>query len=226
MSDMFANYENLSSTYVPNNQKKELVKQEIFNQDIPKKEYDMNGNFIGYSFAYGDTVEIEYFLDKTVCVEEDAIIYERHDEKPDSTVEGYKGQKAYNTYDLNCWICESLDQSIYNWKKLDKFVVPENGKKSIHVKSNHIFTNSTAKVTISNFRYEEVYSASIELSPNESSAFSIVIDKELSTKLLKGIYNCLVEVFNENNLYVDSSFKLFVNTSTRNIIKGECNEYI
>ena len=117
-------------------------------------------------------------------------------------------------------------KNIYNWKKLDKFVIPENGKKPIHVRSNHIFTNSTAKVTISNFRYEEVYSASIELSPNESSAFSIVIDKELSAKLLKGIYNCLVEVFNEDNLYVDSSFKLFVNTSTRNIIKGDCNEYI
>ena len=33
MSDMFTNYENLSSTYVPDNRHKEIEKQEILNYE-------------------------------------------------------------------------------------------------------------------------------------------------------------------------------------------------
>ena len=48
MSNMFTNYENLDSTYVPNNRNKEVQKQCILNYELPKEIYDSNKQIIGY----------------------------------------------------------------------------------------------------------------------------------------------------------------------------------
>jgi hypothetical protein len=202
---MFSNYENLSSTYVPNNQKKEFVQQEVYNPNVPKKEYDIKGNFIGYSFCYGDTLEIPYSVNKTILVESDSLIYEISGGAPSTDTVGIKGQKAYNTADLRCWVCTSLDSSIYQWKELSKFVYPRNGTKRIALASEYYDENKQVKFTIYSFRHEELYSTTYS-----SGTFDIVIDKELSEKLLKGIYYCSVEIFNENSSYVDSTFLLIV----------------
>ena len=211
MSNMFDNYENLSSTYVPNNQRKIFEEQEIFNQDIPKKEYDVYGRSIGYSFSQGDTVNIPYSINKTIYVEEDSLIYKYDGAGPSSDTPGYKGQKAYNTKTLECWVCSSLDSSIYDWTKLDKFIYPKNGTKKIILKSNKYSFIDKIRFKIFNFRWEEIYSK--EFLPEED--FSINIDKELSNKLVNGIYNCSVEFYNNNDYYIDGTFILIIKNSVQ-----------
>lgn len=224
MSDMFANYENLSNTYVPNNQKKEFIRQEVFDQNLPKKEYNIYGDFIGYSFNYGDTVVIHYSINKTVFVEDNAIVYTEAGECPNDSTTGIKGQKAYNTVDLKCWICTSLDSSIYEWKEICNFIFPKKGTQEITLFSKYNNknlqdeNNISIKFTIRNFRYEILYS-NIYSSDGD---IDIIIDKELSAILLKGIYYCSVEIFNENISYIDSTFLLIVKTDVKDIhVLGE-----
>lgn len=211
---IFDNYENLSSTYVPNNQKKIFEEQKIFDQDVPKKEYDTYGRFIGYSFSYGDTVRIPYFINKVIYVEEDAIIYELEGGEPTEDTVGYKGQKAYNIKTVESWVCESLDSSIYSWKKLNNFTYPENGTKKVTLESNKYSDVDKIKFNIYNFRWEEVYSK--EFLPSQD--FNIFIDKELSDKLVSGIYNCSVDFYTNNSFYTDGTFVLIVKNSVQDTV--------
>ena len=212
MSNMFENYENLSNTYVPNNQRKVFEEQEIFDQSTPKKEYDINGNFIGYSFSYGDTLQIPYSINKTIQVEGDAIIYNEYGQSPSTSTPGVQGQKAYNIADIKCWVCESLDSSIYIWKQLNNFTYPKNGTKKVTIKSDHFYNNNSIEFIIYDFRWEKIYSKTYSSSEN----FSINIDNELSKKLLPGLYNCSVSFSSDNYSYIDGTFVLIVKNSVQN----------
>lgn len=130
MSKMFDSYNNLSTSYIPNNQKiTDTFNRIEFNNKEPRKEFSNDGLFIGYSWNYGDTVEIPYSIYKTIPVEDNAIIYYESGKGPSKDTVGLLNQKAYNIVDLKLWICKTLDQSIYNWVEQDKFTYPTHGKK-------------------------------------------------------------------------------------------------
>ena len=134
---MFDNYNNLSTSYIPNNQNiTDTFNRIEFNNKEPRKEFSNDGLFIGYSWNYGDTVEIPYSIYKTIPVEDNAIIYYESGKGPSKDTVGLFNQKAYNIVDLKLWICKTLDQSIYNWVEQDKFTYPTHGKKMVTLNSD------------------------------------------------------------------------------------------
>lgn len=223
MSDMFTNYENLSSTYVPDNRYKKIEKQLILDYKLPKEIYDDNNELIGFTWGYGDVVTIRYNANRPIYVENNAIIYGASDMPSNNTV-GIRGQKAYNFDTRQCWICESLDTNIYNWVELPELIFPENGSEKIYIQPPYDLHRMKAIVSIKNFRHEEIYSK--EYDKLQDGALSIDIDKELSSKLIQGIYYLYVILKNEleDNQRVDRKYKLIVTDSTKDIV-GE-DEYV
>lgn len=213
---IFDNYENLSSTYVPNNQKEVLERQNIFIPSIPRKEFDAFGNFLGYSWSYGDTLSFNILLSKTIKVEENALIYETENEGPDSSTIGIKGQRAYNTVDIKSWTCETLDQTIYNWVEDKVFKYPKlAGTKEINLETFKDIYSKKVLFTIKNFREETIYSKEMVVA-NKEIEIEINIDKELSNKLLQGIYYAYITVFDNDNNDNCLKFLILIKDSNSN----------
>ena len=62
---MFDNYPSPEG-YIPNNIVKRLPEQEEPADELPRKEYNIEGKFIGYSWRHGDTLGIPYTLDEYI----------------------------------------------------------------------------------------------------------------------------------------------------------------
>ncbi|MBO7211316.1 MAG: hypothetical protein J6V44_09990 [Methanobrevibacter sp.] len=214
MSNMFTNYENLDSSYVPNNINKKIEKQLMLDDEIPKVKYDKFKQIVGYSWSYGDTFSIKYTVARSVYVEENAIIY-YNDEHPGSSTVGIYGQKAYNLKTRQSWVCMSLDSSSYNWVELIPFTFPANGTNKVYVEPDFDYSDMTAKVIIENFRHEEIYSTSGSVS---KGYMTIDIDKELSEKLIQGIYYCYIILSNSEKEIVDKKYTFTVKDKTNDIL--------
>ena len=207
MSKMFDNYNNLSTSYIPNNQKiTDTFNRIEFNNEEPRKEFSNDGLFIGYSWNYGDTVEIPYSIYKTIAVEDNAIIYYESGEGPSKDTAGLLNQKAYNVADLKLWICETLDQSIYNWVEQNKFTHPTTGKKMVTLNSDIDMSDKSIEVNICNFRKEVIYTETF----SGKTTIKVNIDKDLSKKLLKGIYYITFYIVGEDYKSLDESLFILV----------------
>ena len=55
---MFTNYENIPASYIPCNLKESIACKEPYIN--PMEEYNAKGEFIGYSWMYGDNVVLEF----------------------------------------------------------------------------------------------------------------------------------------------------------------------
>lgn len=191
---LFTNYDNLRENYIPNNRIVKIPRRRIvISDEFPHKEYNLCGEFIGFSWNYGDTPTLTLSVNPQVFVESDAIIYTAEGEAPTSSTEGTLGQKAYNTYDFKVWVCTTLDKDVYTWELQDIFTVPkqvfEEGKK-ITLQVFHNLEMANISVTIYNFRWESILSYTL----NGSDIVDIHIDADTSSKLLKGIYYCSLKV--------------------------------
>ena len=211
MSKMFDNYNNLSTSYIPNNQKiTDTFNRIEFNNKEPRKEFSNDGLFIGYSWNYGDTVEIPYSIYKTIPVEDNAIIYYESEKGPSKDTVGLLNQKAYNIVDLKLWICKTLDQSIYNWVEQDKFTYPTHGKKMVTLNSDIDMSDKSIEVNICNFRKEVIYTETF----SGQTSVKVNIDKDLSKKLLKGIYYITFSIVGENYKNLDESLFILIKDET------------
>jgi len=201
---MFDSYNNLREHYIPSNVDVSLpIQRKTYESGFPHVELDRWGNPNGYSWQYGETGEIEFPLNKVVYVEENAIVYTERGEHPTTATEGTYGQRAYNTVDLKTWVCKTLDKNIYVWEEMVGFSYPKNGVKEIHLGAlNHPVT---AVIQIYNFREELIYSKSMETADKAI----LIIDEELSKKLLKGTYSCSVTVI-DNSIKKITECKLVV----------------
>lgn len=184
----------------------EFENNTTLNLDLPRKEYDITGKFIGYSWSYGETLVIPYSVDKVIYVEEDALVFDASGASPSTSTVGTFGQKAYNTADRKSWVCRTLDNAEYAWEEQAEFTYPLNGNKKIVLVLDQDIDNISIGFSISNFRREEVYSV---IYSNAREA-SLVIDSELSNKLISGIYYCTVTILGASDKRVDSEFVLLV----------------
>ena len=209
MQNMFTNYEDLSSVYVPNNEKAELENNKVINLSLPKKEYDHSGKFVGYSWNYGETLTIPYSANKVIYVEEDALVYDISGVSPSISTIGTFGQKAYNTADRKSWVCKTLDSSKYIWEEQDEFTYPENGKKPISIKFIQDVSDKFIEFSINNFRRENIYSITIPC----AQEVPLIIDRDLSNKLIDGIYYCTLAIIGASDKYVDSEFIILIKSN-------------
>lgn len=213
MRDMFDSYSNLSDIYVPDNITNRQDTFVRFSNSEINKEYNIKGDFVGYSWNYGDTVSLGISMSKRIMVEEDAIIYEESGQHPDSSTIGIKGQRAYNTKEIRSWTCETLDQTVYNWAEDIEFRYPEFGNKEICLETFENDNEKKVLFEIKNFRKENVYSSEIPY----SNLLRVDITKEIAEILLKGVYGFYFTLVGEDSSNMFMMFSVTIKDSNNNI---------
>lgn len=196
---MFSNYDDLQDNYTPNNiqpvpQPPCLSNLDPFSINKPFEERNEKGELIGYWWNYGDTVNLEFHVEGNVIIEDDAILYTAYNDGPSISTVGKIGQKAYNVVELKSWTCTLIrNTSIkeYVWTLDTQFENPAVGDRNIYIGVGDYIKDKQVTVKLYNFRMEEV--AMQTFAGNPDITFSI--DKELSSKLVKGNYYCTFTVW-------------------------------
>lgn len=157
----------------------------------PTKEYLVEKEKPIFSWAYKDTVKLEFKLTGKISVDSNSIIYTVSGETPTSQTVGEVNQKAFNIADLKSWTCTFTEIDNYTWEQDETFVYPSSGDRLIYVTASNYLLGRLAEVTIYNFRYEKIYSWEIEATP----LITIPVDSETSEKVFKpGVYYCGLQV--------------------------------
>ena len=206
---IISNYENLNPNYHPNNMiEYQCRTREEFQHKLPFKDYDIRGDLIGYSWNYGDTLELTFNVNPIILVEKDAIIYTEENEAPTNETVGRLNQMAYNTYDFKCWRCRTLDQTTYVWELLPSFTFPKGLKdgKEIRLQLYKDIEDYKGTLTILNFRWEAVTSFDII----GDNTVTVEITPEISKKLVKGFYYAEIELTDEKSVIKNYTKPLIV----------------
>ena len=186
---MFTNYETKCIADKPDNvHDNPAYTYDIVNTDIPKKMYDVNNKFKGYSWKYGDIFTLVLDVNKPIKVNRESIIYTVSGQVPGIWTRGHKGQQAYNTMDNKSWTCVGLSNGYYIWILDDHITYDSNGTKEIIF--NRDMTDKTLKVTIYNFRWEPIKT----FSTINSNTICIDINESISQELKSGLYTCTIAV--------------------------------
>ena len=197
---LFSNYEHLNVDYYPNNLIRKMPLPQVqYQYKLPRKEFNLSGKFVGYSWDCGDTLTLDIDINPIVKVASDALIYTQHDESPTSDTQGHLGQMAYNTYDLKCWCCISQnDQSVFVWEEEDVDTIPivcgEKGTEDIRLQVYKDISNYIGKAILCNFRYEPI----MDFDVVGADTISIEITEEITAKLVRGIYYLYFDLGNTN----------------------------
>lgn len=190
-SNQFDNYDNP-------NLSDDNVYVEI-NTTLPRKEYNVKGKFVGYSWVYGDTLQLNFSVNKKIYVNDDSLIYTSTGDAPGRNTVGTVYQKAYNTVDLKSWTCignELVDDNIvYLWEQDKVLTYIGNGNKVIYLTPD--MSDKSVKIEITNFRKEVVHTAIFE----HTNDVILDIDTELSNKLLSSVYYCNAYLVTDESQY-------------------------
>ena len=162
----------------------------------PYEEYDAKGDLVGYSWYQGETLNLEFNIDGEVVVEADAIIYTAHNDAPTVGTKGYVGQRAYNVVDFKSWTCVVTDDEHgYVWEQDAEFDHDRaDAEKSIYVSAKDYLSDKKLEFKILNFRFETVHSEEFD----GCTRLIVPITKDLSNKLVKGIYYSTLTVFTDS----------------------------
>ena len=198
---MFLNYQNIANNYTPNNLVcsfpvgKSYTKLNPLKATKPYEEYDFAGNLIGYSWYYGETLNLDFTIDGEITVESDAIVFVNNGEFPDVSTKAYVNQRAYNIADFKSWTCINVvDNTYYIWEEDAEFEYDETSSTSIYVPAQYYLEDKFVQLTIYNFRLEPIYQESTKA----GTSVLFEIDPELSKRLTKGLYYCSLDVYNED----------------------------
>lgn len=201
---MFLNYHNIADNYVPNNlinafpTKIAPSKLNPIEASKPYEEYNTKGELTGYFWRYGETLNLEFNIDGEITIDSDALVFKNHGVVPTENTIGKVGQRAYNILDLKSFTCKGYYSGKYVWIEDPEFTYPSNTDRSVYVSAEDYLKDKSAKITIYNFRMEPVCERITSASP----IVIFEIDRELSNTLVKGIYYCKLEVFNETTSIV------------------------
>ena len=199
--NMFTNYQNIANNYVPNNLVcsfpggKSYTKLDPVKASKPYEEYNTKGELIGYSWYQGETLNLEFNIDGEIVVESNAIIYAAIGEAPTVTTEGVVGQRAYNVVDLKSWTCEAVvPEQGYVWVEDDVFDHDRpDATKSVYVSASDYLADKNIELQLLNFRFEPIHTEQFK----GTSRIIFTIDKELSAKIVKGVYYCSLTVVSD-----------------------------
>lgn len=197
---MFTNYENLNELYRPNNLSLKVTVPKSYTAldptiaSRPYEEYDVKGELIGYSWTYGEVLNLEFNIDGEISVSNDSIIYKNYNQTPLENTVGYIGQKAYNIVDYKSWTCSGINGNTYEWSEDRYFTYPTDGDKSIYVSAQDYIKDKDITVYLYNFRYEPIKTFNY----HGTTQVVLPITPELSKELLKGVYYCSLTVSNKD----------------------------
>lgn len=176
MNDMYNTFSNININYYDSSSFKRPTKEYLVNKEEPV-----------FSWNYGDTIKLEFKVSGKINVDSSSIIYYGNGEEPTSSTQGYVDQKAFNVTELKSWTCTFAEIDNYTWVQDETFVYPTSGDKSIYVTASNYLLNRLAKVTIYNFRHEQIHNWEVEATP----LITIPIDSMTSETIFKpGVYYC------------------------------------
>ena len=196
MSGMFLNYQDIARNYTPNNLIKEYEVPKSYTKldpsvaSMPYECYNAKGELEGYCWYYGDILNLEFNIDGEITVGTDSILYKASGQVPNDHTVGSVGQKIYNIVDLRSWECVGFSNNKYEWAEDAEFTYPLCADKSVYISAQNYLKDKNILFKIYNFRYEEIYTQGF----TGSSKIIVPITRELSEKLLKGIYYCSLSV--------------------------------
>jgi len=198
---MFRNYQSeLLKNYQPNNLVNEFScstpDSKLISRDSskPYEEYNIKGEHVGYFWRQGETLNLEFLIEGEVTVEPSAIVSTVSGETPDELYTSVPAPpRYYNLTDLNSWSCY-VDSGVTKWVQDEEFRYPDGATRTVYMPVSKYLQDKTVTVTLYNFRMEEVHAWTPEV---KNSKVVCRIDRELSTKLPKGVYYCKVTVGNE-----------------------------
>lgn len=200
---MFLNYHNIADNYTPNNLisafpvGKSYTKLDPVKESKPYEEYNAKGELIGYSWYYGETLNLEFNINGEIVVESDAIIYSAHNDFPSVDTKGHIGRRAYNIADLISWTCTQAfpEEGLYVWEQDKEFEHDLAGATTcVYISASDYLAKKQLELQILNFRFEPILTKTFK----GTTKLIFNIDKELSSKLVKGIYYCSLTVVNDN----------------------------
>lgn len=197
---MFKNYQNIDPNHIPDNsscirnRSMSYTKLCPVSSGKPYEEYDMKGNLIGYSWRYGETLNLEFNIDGEITVEDTALILTATGQTPSSEY-GFIGQRAYNVVDLLSWTCTAITTSEHHWTLDKEFTYNTEATQSMYIPADTYLKHKTIIVTLRDFRYDEVFRASFD----GKSKIVFPITPDLSKKLVKGIYYCEMFVVTDSS---------------------------
>ena len=189
-------YNTNDNIYQTNLTKNDLFNFERPNGQLPYGEYNALGELVGYSWYYGDTINLTIAIDGAITVNNSDIIYTAIGDAPTTSTVGFIGQKAYNVIDLISWECIVATSDNYTWRQDPVFTYPLNGGKTVYITADEYLKGKVARVTIYNFRYEKVYEKDLEA----SNRINLLIDEELSKEFIRGTYYLTLQVSDESSL--------------------------
>lgn len=219
MSNLFTNYQNINPNYEPSNIKPIpnpcKPKLEPCKPTKPYEEYNAEGKLEGYYWNYGDTINLEFDVSGEVTIIDGETYISALDfligKTAVMTIYDFRGdviatQKLYTSTTLqrNSVIKAG---SIINGVTYNEDFTIEESSLTIEKQSILKIGSTLAKgTTINNKIYEEETVTETELILYPGTKILFEIDKELSDKLIKGVYTCTLILYDENNSYVDTLF--------------------
>ena len=211
---MFDNYD-YPVQRIPNNRAPERLNEYIKDTDeekVPEKVYDIKGNFIGYSFNYGDnfTFNIES-IPSVINVYEDSIVYNSRGQRPNINTKGIPGQKAYNTVDFLSWTCSGCENNKFIWIQDLSLTYPVDGTKTIDINLDENVVSM--ELDVFNFRWEQFH----KFGSDASGSIKCSIIGDVAKKFLPGTYYCTVKVNTNTVSYVKDKFLLIVKGGAGNV---------
>jgi hypothetical protein len=187
---MFENYDNITTTNKCNG----ANNCKSFNS--PYEDYDEKGNLIGYKWAYGSTIDLDFNLSGQISFPSDSIIYKEANQTPTMQTVGEINSLAYNVVDLKKWQLKAIVNGEYIWQEESIYNTPNEGDLNCYITADDylkhkklifkLFDNNLCKVD------EKIYDA--------ESSITYTINKELADKLTKGIYYFSLECYDPTTL--------------------------
>lgn len=216
---LFDNYQNINPNYVPNN----IVpppnpckpKLEPCKPIKPYEEYNAEGELVGYYWHYGDTINLEFNVSGEVTIINGESFISAVDFLSNKyavmTVYDFRGQvvatqKLYTSTKFERGSVIKAG-SVINQVVIGEDYVVEDGSWTVNQQSILKIGSTLAKgTTINNREIEENTVTETELILYPGTKILFEIDKELSNKLVKGVYTCTLIIYDADGSYVDTLF--------------------
>lgn len=186
---MFSSYDNISAEYVPDNTTKVLPGDYVIKSDsYPAMIHDIKDRFLGFTWNYGDSVDLNLTVNDKVKVNKDSLIYLESGQFPATGVPGYKGQQAYNVVDYKSWTCIGEVDGITVWVEDEDVIYDSQGTKEIEFIKD--MTDKGVEVRLYNFRWEIMKTFESFGENKVTCQFTSDLYKDLKS----GIYYCTVYI--------------------------------
>lgn len=186
---MFDNFLNKPSDYIPNNMfKKPIARQATFSTETLHPIY-RRGKVFAYWWNWGDSISLDVKNEITVYFPNDSIVVSTSGQEPDEhTIGQFTNQKYYNITDIKSYTLAAIigegepEDKLYIWKKDEKFTYDTWGTDPVvlEIPSRE---NEQFVVQLFDFRKEKIREDIYTTIP-----FKWTISPDESLRIQQGIY--------------------------------------